>query len=548
VLDDNVRAVATILSRIDNQGQIIGLSREEMVEQVINLNSGALPADMEYLEERTIGASLGSASVRAGVIASLGGLGLVLLFMVTYYRLTGINALVSIVLNLLILLALMAYIPVTLTLPGIAGLILTIGMGVDSNVLIFERIKEELAAAHGARAAIKAAFSRVWLTIVDTHVTSLIAAALLFQFGTTPIRGFATSLAIGLLANAFTAVFVSRTMFELALSRRAGAQTLSIGGGQLFGATQLRVTQWRWPAWILSIAIVAGGMAAVASRGMPLGIDFTGGTLAVVEFETDNVSEEQVRTAVAGLPGDEVVQRYGAVGDRQFQIRLPLLSSEGDALEDTVRKVEGALRAADLPDFEFQRRELVSATIGSDLQRRGIYAVAASLAAIAVYIGIRFRYAFAVGAIAATVHDVVVTLAVVSLAGYDLSLNVVAALLTIIGYSVNDTIVIFDRVRENVKTLPRASLDAVVNLSVNQTLSRTVLTAGTTFLSVVALFVFGGEPLQGFAFTMLIGVVAGTYSTVFIASTLAILWSGRRDSRRRSRAAAGDSATATAAR
>jgi preprotein translocase SecF subunit len=355
-------------------------------------------------------------------------------------------------------------------------------------------------------------------------------------------------LTIGLLANVFTAVFVSRTMFELALSGQAGTQAFSIGGGKLFGGTQLRVTQWRWHAWVLSAAIVAGGMAAVASRGMPLGIDFTGGTLAVVEFETDGVSEEQLRTAVAVLPGDKVVQRYGAVGDRQFQIRLPLLSSESDALEDTVRKVEEALRAADLPDFEFQSRELVSATIGSDLQRRGIYAVAASLAAIAVYIGIRFRYAFAVGAIAATVHDVVVTLAVVSLAGYDLSLNVVAALLTIIGYSVNDTIVIFDRVRENVKTLPRASLDAVVNLSVNQTLSRTVLTAGTTFLSVVALYVFGGEPLQGFAFTMLIGVVAGTYSTVFIASTLAILSSGRRDSPRRSRAAAGDGATATAAR
>ncbi len=232
VLDNRVMSVATIQSRIDDSGQISGVSREEMIEQVINLNSGALPADLEYVEERTIGASLGAASIEAGVLASLGGLALVLMFMLSYYRLTGVNALISVVLNLLILLALMAYIPVTLTLPGIAGLILTIGMGVDSNVLIFERIKEELAAASSARSAVKAAFTRVWLTIVDTHVTSLIAAAFLFQFGTTSIRGFATTLAIGLLANVFTAVFVSRTVFEVAYLRQGFHR--SLGEGAVF--------------------------------------------------------------------------------------------------------------------------------------------------------------------------------------------------------------------------------------------------------------------------------------------------------------------------
>jgi preprotein translocase subunit SecF len=195
-------------------------------------------------------------------------------------------------------------------------------------------------------------------------------------------------------------------------------------------------------------------------------------------------------------------------------------------LEGTVRAIADALRGSNVPEFTIQKRELVSAMIGSDLQRRGIYAVAASLAAIAIYISIRFRPAFAVGAIAATVHDVLVTLACLSLAGYDLSLNVVAALLTIIGYSVNDTIVIFDRVRENVKRMPAEGLDAVVNLSVNQTLSRTVITAGATLLSVVALYVFGGEALRGFAFTMMVGIVAGTYSTVFIASSIATLLSG----------------------
>jgi preprotein translocase subunit SecD len=228
ILDGRVMSVATIQGRITDSGQITGLTREEMLDQVITLKSGALPASMDYLEERTVGPSLGQDSIRAGVTASLAGLALVIVFMIFYYRLTGLNAVVSIVVNLLILLGLMAAIPVTMTLPGVAGFILTIGMGVDSNVLIFERIKEELATARGARAAVNAGFDRVWWTIVDTHVSSLIAALLLLQFGTGPIRGFAVTLIIGLLSNVFTAVFVSRTMFEAVLVRRQQAQTLSI--------------------------------------------------------------------------------------------------------------------------------------------------------------------------------------------------------------------------------------------------------------------------------------------------------------------------------
>jgi preprotein translocase subunit SecD len=228
VLDDRVRSVATIQGRITDSGQITGISREEMLDQVITLKSGALPASLDYLEERTVGPTLGADSIRAGVTASLAGLVIVILFMLFYYRLTGLNAVVSVLINLTILVGLMAMLGSIMTLPGVAGFILTIGMGVDSNVLIFERIKEELAASRGVRAAVNAGFDRVWWTIVDTHVASLIAALLLLQFGTGPIRGFAVTLAIGLLSNVFTAVFVSRTMFELILSRRQNAQALSI--------------------------------------------------------------------------------------------------------------------------------------------------------------------------------------------------------------------------------------------------------------------------------------------------------------------------------
>ena len=228
ILDERVMSVATIQDRITDNGQINGISREEMADLVITLKSGALPASLTYEEERTVGPSLGRESIVAGVYASLGGLGLVIVFMLLYYRLTGVNAVISIVVNLVILLGMMAYLGATMTLPGIAGFILTIGMGVDSNVLIFERIKEELAAGKAARAAVNAGFDRVWWTIVDTHVASLIAAAFLFQFGTGPIRGFATTLTIGLLSNVFTAVFVSRTVFDMVLSRRRQLQTISI--------------------------------------------------------------------------------------------------------------------------------------------------------------------------------------------------------------------------------------------------------------------------------------------------------------------------------
>jgi protein-export membrane protein SecD/preprotein translocase SecF subunit len=525
VLDGRVMSVATIESRIDDQGQIRGISREEMIQQVINLKSGALPADLEYVEEHTVGAGLGEASIRSGVLASIGGLALVALFMLAYYRLTGLNALVSIVLNLLILVGLVAFIPVTMTLPGIAGLILTIGMGVDSNVLIFERIKEELARARGARAAVNAGFDRVWVTIVDTHVTSLIAAALLFQFGTSPIRGFATTLTIGLLANVFTAVFVSRTLFEFILWRRGPAgQPLSISSpSRVFTNTSVDFSRWGRHAIVLSLVIIGAGVATIATRGLPLGSDFAGGTAVVVEFARQGITEDVVRDAVAGLPGDEVVQRYGPAQDRQFLIRLPLADApdQSGSLEAGARQVTQALQAAKVPSFEIVDRQLVSAAIGDDLQQRGIYATVASILAITTYIGIRFRFAFAIGGIAATLHDILVTLACLSLAGYDLTLNVTAALLTIIGYSVNDTIVIFDRVRENVKAMRGDSLAAVVNLSVNQTLSRTVITAGATLLSVLSLYLFGGEALRGFAFTMLVGIVSGTYSTVFIASGIA---------------------------
>ncbi len=288
--------------------------------------------------------------------------------------------------------------------------------------------------------------------------------------------------------------------------------------------------RWRWHAIVLSLIVVAAGVAAMAIRGLPLGIDFSGGTALIVKFE-QAVTEDQVRQAVdAGIAGDYVVQQFGNPGDREWLIRLPQAEAveSGRALEQGAQQIEAGLQKAGLPKFEVISREVVGPVIGADLQRKGIYATLASILGITLYIAFRFRFSFAIGAIAATFHDIFVTLAFLVFFGYDLSLNVVAAILTITGYSVNDTIVVFDRVRENMRSMRKESLEQVVNTSVNQTLSRTIITAGTTFLSVLSLFIFGGEVLRGFAFTMLVGIISGTYSTIFIASSIAIILSQRK--------------------
>ena len=282
--------------------------------------------------------------------------------------------------------------------------------------------------------------------------------------------------------------------------------------------------KWRWHAIALSTIIVLTGIGFAVTRGVPLGIDFSGGTIVVVKF-AQPTSVDQVRAALAASKtGENVIQSYGDAANSEILIRMPqLVIEQGAALEQNARAIVDSITKANLGKFEVRSQELVGPVIGADLQRKGLYATLASILGITIYIGLRFRFAFAIGAIAATLHDVLVTLAFLFFFGYDLSLTVVAAILTITGYSVNDTIVIFDRVRENLRSKRRDSLESVVNLSVNQTLSRTIITAGTTFLSVLSLFLFGGEVLEGFAFTMLVGIVSGTYSTVFIAAAIAIL-------------------------
>ena len=314
----------------------------------------------------------------------------------------------------------------------------------------------------------------------------------------------------------------------------------------IFKDTHYNFLRWRWHALGLSWAIVLAGLFVILTKGIPLGVEFAGGTVVITQFDQP-VSIEQVRRATQrAFPGvDTVVQEYGNPGDRQVMVRVPLVGGESEgALTRARDQITSALQQAGVGKFAVVGSEIVGPVVGEELTRKGIWATVLSMIGILLYIGVRFQLSFGVGAIVATIHDLLVTLAFLAFFQYDLSLNVIAAILTITGYSTNDTIVIFDRVRENGRTMRRDALDEVINRSITQTLGRTLITAGTALMSALSLFLFGGDVLRGFAFTMVVGIITGTYSTVFIAAAIVSFWRGR--GRRRPAAAAAPAAAAPA--
>jgi preprotein translocase subunit SecF len=295
----------------------------------------------------------------------------------------------------------------------------------------------------------------------------------------------------------------------------------------LFHKTNINFLRWRWHAVVLSWVVILAGIATIATKGLPRGIEFAGGTAIVAQFD-QQVSTQQVRSAIDSTFRDNVIQPYGNPAQHQFLIRVPQVGEGGeDALSQTKAAVQKAIQQANVGNFSIVGTEIVSPTVGQELTTKGTWATVLSLAGILLYIAFRYQMSFAVGAVVATVHDLLVTLAFLAFFQYDMTLNVIAAILTVTGYSTNDTIVIFDRVRENLRSMRRDSLNDVINTAINQTLGRTIITAGTTLLSAVALFLFGGEVLRGFAFTMIIGVITGTYSSVFVAAAIVTFWRGK---------------------
>lgn len=519
VLDGNVKSAPVIKERIPSgEGIIQGrFSPEEASDLSIILRAGALPAPVIIEEERTVGPLLGLDSIRSGIKAITIGALLVCVFMSIYYLLAGVVSVFALLLNFIIILGVMGYFHFTLTLPGIAGLILTLGMAVDANVLIYERIKEELRTGKTIRSAISTGYSKALSAIIDSNLTTLIAAILLFQFGTGPIRGFAMTLTIGIFASLFTALVVTRTIFQL-FSLSPNFKTLKMLNW--IHDTKIDFIGKRKICYGISLVIITVGLVAFSARGTGnFGVDFTGGTLQQIQFKNP-VDIARIRAVVNRL-GLKSASIQEMAGDREVLIRTS---------EDADVKINDALKNSITDNsFELMRVERVGPSVGKLLRRNAIRALVFGLLGILIYIGFRFKHwEYGLAGVAALFHDVIIVIGAMAITGRDFDLTVVAAILTVAGYSINDTVVIFDRVRENMRLLRKIKFADLINLSINQTLGRTVFTTLTTLFTAVALFIWGGVVLNNFAFCLIVGFLSGIYSTIFIASPLILLWQRRR--------------------
>ena len=532
VLDKKVVSAPRIKDKIAHGRSIItgSTTMEDAKDLAIVLRAGALPSDLIPIEDRTVGPSLGRDSIRQGTQAALFGLAVVIVFMVVYYGFAGIVADLALFLNIAFIMGVLAYFHATLTLPGIAGIILTIGIAVDANVLIFERIREELRTGKTVRAAIDSGYSRALSAIVDSNITTLIAAIVLYQFGTGPIKGFAVTLSIGVCASMFTALFVTRTIFNVIVARWR-IRNLSIGKLRVFIEANFPFMQVRKFGFLGSAAVILIGLISLVVHGGPnFGVDFQGGTLLELHFDPP-VQVAAIRDALVDVPMDGKVLDLSKSEIKKFGTPNDVLiraedTGEGTAVADGIKDRLHDVFPDNLagPDW-LRRQEKVGPKIGRELQRNAVKTVIWALIFIIGYISWRFRnFRFGVAAVVALVHDVTITVGVLSLMNREFSLTVLAALLTIVGYSLNDTIVIFDRIREKLRAYRREPYETVVNRSINECLSRTTLTSLTTLFVVAILLLLGGEVIRDFAVALFVGVTIGTYSSIFVASPVLVEW------------------------
>jgi len=521
ILDNQVISAPVIREPIlGGTGQISGnFTAQSANDLAVLLRAGALPADLTIVEERTVGPSLGADSVAAGEFAALVAGVLVVGFMLIAYGTLGIIANLALIANVVLIIAVLSALGATLTMPGIAGIVLTVGMAVDSNVIIYERVREERRWGRSLVQSLDSGFARALATIVDANFTTFIAAVILFYMGTGPVRGFAVTLAVGIVTTVFTAFTLTRWMIAVWL-RRFKPKELPNGLVRFVpDDTQLPFMSWRKYAFSLSAALSIAAVVLFFSIDMNYGIDFRGGTSIEVQAKSDRADSAAVRAVLNELNmGDVQVQEFGS--DRDLLIRVEGQQAGDNAEQSVVEKVRMAL--AD--DYDFRRVESVGPTVSSELAWAGTMGVLASLVAMLIYIWFRFEWQFGVGAVIATVHDVTMMVMLYVISGLEFNLTSIAAILTIVGYSINDTVVVYDRVRENLRKYKKMPIEELLDLSMNQTLSRTVLTGVTTLLALIALYLFGGEVIRSFTFAMIFGILIGTYSSIFVAGPLLILF------------------------
>ena len=555
ILDDTLISAPRIQSEIGSEGVITGrFTLQEAKQLAADLNAGALPAPLKILAESSVAPTVGDDAIKSGVWAAAIGFALVAIFMFIYYWYAGLVANVALFLDVALLptaLVIVANIlgvfaqdpsmggggsvqlPV-LTMPGIAGLVLTLGMAVDANVLVFERIREEFAAGRKAGDAIKNGYGRAFTAILGSNLTTIITGIILFVVGTGPVRGFAITLTAGVLISMFTAVVVTRLVFEHLVKPERATPFKML---QFFKEPKFDFMQYGNKTLLASAAIIVVSLAIFFGRAFVnpasvLAVDLTGGTSIVYDLTQDEAKQPAVgdiRATLDAFDNATVIQYQRGVGNTTLLVKTgeSAETAKGKLLPDrNVGAYVTSLLVEKFPEAQLTEAsvEEVGSMIGEDLKKSGRNAVLFSLLAILVYVGFRFKFGFGLGGLVALAHDALIALGLFSLCGRQVSLIVVTALLTIIGYSINDTVVVFDRIREQLTRDKRSSFKDVCNAAINACLGRTVITSVTTFFAVLALFCFGDGTIFDFALMMLLGILAGTYSSVFIATPVMFWW------------------------
>ena len=553
VLDDQLISAPVIQSEIGSSGQITGHFTAAEAQKLANeLNAGALPAPMKILAETTVAPTVGDDAIAAAKWAAGIGFLLVAIFMFIYYWRSGLVADIALFLDIALLptalvvcanvLGVFAHDPSmggggsmqlpVLTMPGIAGLVLSLGMAVDANVLIFERIREEFLAKKAAGEAIRNGYGRAFTAIFDSNLTTIITGVILFVVGTGPVRGFAITLTAGVVISMFTAVVVTRLVFDHCVdpNRTKPFKMMCFFKNPKYDFMKVTKFTVGGAIGIIAVSLLIFAIRFVNNKADVLSVDLTGGTSIVYNFKQDaKPSESEVRKALNDFDNAAVIQFQTGVGDSTLLVKTgeTAETAKGQALEnkDVGAHVTKLLQSA-FPAAEFKAASVdeVGSMVGADLKRSGTQAVLFSLLAILVYVGFRFQFGFGLGALVALAHDALISIGLFSLCGRQISLIVITAVLTIIGYSVNDTVVVFDRIREMLRHDKKLSFYDLCNAAVNSCLSRTVITSVTTLFAILALFAFGDGSIFDFALIMLIGVIAGTFSSVFIATPIMYWW------------------------
>ena len=558
VLDGYVYSAPNVNDEIPNgRSSISGDYSVEEAQDLANvLKAGKLPAPARIVQEEIVGPSLGKESINSGLISFVIAFILVLLYMQFYYAKAGMVANIALLVNVFFLIGVLASVGAVLTLPGIAGIVLTLGMAVDANVIIYERIKEELRAGKGLRLAITDGFHHAYSAIIDGQVTTLITGIVLYIFGSGPIQGFATTLIIGILTSLFTAIFISRLVFENLLNKNANITFGNKYTIDAFTKVNIDFIGMRKKLYMVSGAVILIGLISLATKGLNFGVDFSGGRSYIVKFDQDVNSPEVRKALTASFDGE--APEVKTIGVNKDRVKITTKYMVDDKTDKADSLVESKLYAGlqsfyktplSVGDFStnneaigIQNSQKVDATISDDIKQSSIYALFFALLAIFIYIAIRFRkWQYGLGGVVSLTHDALITISMYSIfyGILPFSLEVdqafIAAILTIIGYSINDSVIIFDRLREWITIFPKRDLHTNMNGGMNSTLGRTFNTAGTTIVTLLAIFIFGGDVIRGFIFALLVGIVVGTYSSIFNATPLAydfIMMSNRRKERK----------------